>query len=113
MNIIQEYIKNENRNAIISKFLDQGAWNWILYNIGLYNFRDDTANQIGKAYIGPNPNFCDDPEECKEKWGYTWNFTNDKKHIRITYNTVKNQYLDINEDNEVVLTFDEFLKYIN
>ena len=35
-----------------------------------------------------------------------------KKHIRITYNTIKNQYLDINEDNEVVLTFDEFLKYV-
>jgi hypothetical protein len=112
MNIIQEYIENENRNAIISKFLEQGAWNWILHNVGLYDFKDDTANQIGKAYIGPNENFSDDPEECKDNWGYTWNFTNDKKHIRITYNTIKNQYLDINEDNEVILTFDEFLKYI-
>lgn len=113
MNIIQEYIKNENRNAIISKFLDQCAWNWIYHNIGLYDFKNDTANQIGKAYIGPNENFSNDHEECKETWGYSWDFTNDKKHIRITYNTIKNQYLDINEDNTVVLTFDDFLKYIN
>jgi len=111
MNIIEEYIENENRNAIISKFLDQGAWNWIMHNIGLWDFKDDTANQIGKAYIGPNENFSDDEEECKKKWGYTWSVTNDKKHIRITYNTVKNQYLDINEDTEIVLTFDEFMRY--
>lgn len=113
MNIIQEYIKNENRNKIISMLLDQGAWNWIFCNIGFYDYRDDTINQIGKAYIGPNINFSDDPDECQDKWGYSWSFTNDKKHIRITYNTIKNQYLDINENNEVVLTFEEFIKYCN
>ena len=113
MNIINEYLSNEKRNAVINLILDQAAWNWIFYNVGLYDFRDDTSNQIGKAYIGPNPNFSDDKEECKCKFGYTWSFTNDKKYIRITYNTVKNQYLDINEDIDVILTFDEFLKYIN
>ena len=113
MNIIQEYIKNENRNKIISMLLDQGAWNWIFSNVGFYDYRDDTINQVGKAYIGPNVNFSDNPDEGQGKWGYSWSFTNDKKHIRITYNTIKNQYLDINEDTEVVLTFEEFLKYCN
>lgn len=113
MNIIHEYLKNENRNKIISMFLDQGAWNWIFSNVGFYDYRDETINQVGKAYIGPNVNFSDNPDECQGKWGYSWAFTNDKNHIRITYNTIKNQYLDINEDNEVVLTFEEFLKYCN
>lgn len=113
MNIIQEYLSNEKRNEIIKLILDQVAWNWVFYNIGLWDYHIETKNQIGKAYIGPNPNFSDDDDECKSKWGYTWDFTNDKNHIRITYNTVKNQYLDINEDNEVVLTFDEFMKYCN
>jgi len=112
MNIIQEYIKNENRNQVISLLLDQAAWNWIFYNVGLYDYRKDTSEQIGKAYIGPNDNFTGNIDECKGKWGYTWEFTNDEKYIRITYNTIKNQYLDINEDNEVILSFDQFLKYL-
>ena len=61
MNIIHEYLKNENRNKIISMFLDQGAWNWIFSNVGFYDYHDDTINQIGKAYIGPNVNFSDNP----------------------------------------------------
>jgi len=112
MNIIQEYINNENRNRVISLLLDQAAWNWIFYNVGLYDYRIETSKQIGKAYIGPNKNFTSNSDECKDKWGYGWYFTNDEKYIRITYNTIKNQYLDINEDNEVILSFDQFLKYL-
>lgn len=107
--IIKEYISNIKRNNVLYLIFNQAAWNWINYNIGLWDANKPTEDQIGKAYIG---NHNTPKDEYSGDWGYSWHFTNDYNYIRITYNTIKNQYLDINEDTEVTLTFNEFSKYI-
>lgn len=107
--VILEYISNLKRNKILDLIFNQAAWNWINCNIGLWDENKPTKDQIGKAYIGNHNN---PKNELTGDWGYYWCFTNDYKYIRIIYNTVKNQYLDVNEDTEVTLTFEEFAKYI-
>ena len=101
---INEYIKNKKRNECLNIVFYQAAWNWIYYNIGIWNKDIPTADQIGKAYISNGG------EELG--WEYSWSFTSDYSHIRITYNTIKNEDLDINEDTEVILSFEEFAKYV-
>ena len=115
-NIILEYITNERRNRIIMKIINKMVYNWLTSQFELWDNTIDTEKQIGHLYIGPNNCYKDDDITRKDfsehKWGWNWRFTNDYKGIKIFYNTVKNKWLDIKEDNEVIVPVDELLNYI-
>jgi len=101
------YIDADKLLKTYEKQIDSYIYSWIVNNYGLYDPDIDTKDQIGRAYIGPNPKFED--SAVNYNWGWYWYFTPDKKYIRITFNTIKNQYLDINEDNVVNFTIEGFI----
>jgi hypothetical protein len=115
MNIFEELIDINNRQYAIKKQIDKLVYAWLIDHGTLWTSEIDTEKQIGALYISPNEAYPKDyygyDDFCKSTWGWHWEFTNDKNFIKIQYNTVKNQYLDIKEDNEKVVTFDELLKY--
>jgi len=116
MNVFEELIYNINHQRELHKKIDDLVYNWLVAHYKLWTSLKPTEDQIGTLYIGPNNAYPKDSinydhDFCNTKWGWDWCFTNDYKAIRIQYNTVKNQWLDINEENERVVTFTELLKY--
>ena len=116
MNIFECLIRNINERALLEKAIDDLVYNWLTAHYKLWTSLKPTEDQIGTLYIGPNNAYSKysinyDHDFCETKWGWDWCFTNDYKAIKIQYNIVKNQWLDINEDNEDIVSFDELLKY--
>ena len=114
-NIILEYINNERRNKIIKKIIDKAVYKWLVFHYKLWDNTIDTEKQIGYLYIGPNNCYKDDDithqDFSEHEWGWNWCFTNNYEGIKISYNTVKNRWLDI-KDNEEVVSIYEILDYI-
>lgn len=103
------FIDCENLIRRYKKTIDTYVYNWIVKHYGLYDRHLPTKEQVGRAYIGPNPNFDEDPEENKCEWGWTWHLTPDMKSIRIEFTTIKNQWLDVDDENIVTFTLEEFI----
>ena len=103
------FIECENLIRSYKKTIDTYVYNWIVNHYKLYDRHLLTSEQIGRAYIGPNPNFSNEPDECNHEWGWNWHLTPDMKSIRIEFNIIKNQWLDIDDENVVTFTLDEFL----
>ena len=115
MNIFKVLIHNIKERQWIEKTIDDMVYKYLINHYKLWSSEYDTEGQLGYLYIGPNEAYPKDyynyKEFCESKWGWSWRFTNDYKAIKITFNTVKNQWLDIREDTEDVVPFYELLKY--
>jgi len=116
MNIFEELIYNINHQRELHKKIDGLVYNWLIAHYKFWTSLKPTKDQIGTLYICPNPDAYPKDDDIYNEWatqhmGWDWCFTNDYQAIKIQYNTVKNQWLDINEENEKVVTFTELLKY--
>ena len=116
MNIFTELISHIKCRNELEKQIDKLVYDWLIDHYTLWTSLKETEDQIGTLYICPNPyaypkDSYDYNDWATQKMGWGWKFTNDYKLIKIHFNTVKNQWLDIEEDNEEVVTFDELLKY--
>jgi len=115
MNIFTELVSHIKRRIELEKQIDKLVYAWLLDHYTLWTNDLPTEDQIGTLYIGPNNAYPESSsyynDFCKRSWGWDWCFTHDYDKIKINFNTVKNQWLDIDEDNEKVVTFEELLKY--
>ena len=116
MNIFECLIHNINERKWLQKAIDKLVYDWLLDHGTLWTSLKPTEDQIGTLYICPNPTAYPKDYYGYDDWatqhmGWNWEFTNNQQAIRIQYNTVKNQWLDIDEENEKIVTFEELLKY--
>ena len=108
--LIGEYINIMKRTRILNNVFNYAAYKYIQQKVGivdLYKYPSEGSKpNIGKAFIEyKNNDLC---------VGFDWKFNSYQNpvYIIITYNTIKNEYGDIKEDNKAIVTFDEFEKYI-
>lgn len=103
---IAEYINIMHRTRILNDIMSKAAYRWIEENIGIVSSLNENENNIGKAYCKFRPNDLN--------IGFDWKFDSWKhpSKIIITYSTIRNEYAAIKEDNEAIVSFEEFEKYI-
>lgn len=107
MNIIEEYaacLKLEHELWPKKRKIDTAIYKFLCTKFGLWDANIETAKQIGKFYGGI--------DHVNGEYGFYWHYINNFTQIKIQYNTVKNQWLDIDEDNEMTVTFEEIEKYL-
>ena len=103
-NIISEFFETRKKLWEIESKFDRAAYKYIETNVGLGDIYKPEEN-IGKAVI------VWDEKRINQR-GFSWHLCDHDKNIMILYNAIMNKYGDEDDENMIIIPFEEFIKWI-
>ena len=103
-NIISEFFETRKKLWEFEDKFDRAAYKYIEANVGWGDIYKPEEN-IGKAVI------VWDEERINQR-GFSWHLCDHDKNIMILYNAIINKYGDEDDENMIVIPFEEFIKWI-